>query len=171
MVDEVKEPATSPFKKPEAALDGQAGPNTTPAFSKKDGQDENVQRTDPADIESVREGSEAQNAGRETVDTVPARVNEEDKKTVQYACPSISRMRIGRFQFENGQLQVTPEDAEELDKMLATASARTQQAVQKIDRQGAEAVARRFLEQNKGGMFRGGDTTANTTAPNPSDKA
>jgi hypothetical protein len=171
MVDEVKEPAASPFKKPEAALDGDAGPNVTPAFAKHDGQDENVQITDPADIESVREGSEAQNAGAETSDEVPARVSEEAEKTVQYACPSISRLRLGRFQFENGQLKLTPDDAEEFDKMLASASTRTQQAVQKIDKEGGDAVARRFLEQNKGGMFRGGDTTANTTAPNPADKA
>lgn len=87
---------------------------------------------------------------------------------VAYAAPSIPSLKIGRFQFKHGRLQVTPEEAELLDKLLAGASLRTRAAVTKIDHEAGEAVAQRLRQQTEGGMIRGGETSdSSPAAPKP----
>lgn len=162
-------------KEEAAALDGAGGPNRTPAFAKRDGQDENVQVTDVDTIDSVKEGAEAQSAAP-TVDLVGVEaaiaagaVPEGQEDTVQYTSTPIAALRLGRFQFENGVLRLQPgKDVEDFEKILKGSSIRTQQVVRKIDRSGGEAVARRYLEQNKGTQTSGVDTSdKGPRAPNP----
>lgn len=88
-------------------------------------------------------------------------VKESDFK-VQYASPQIARLRIGKFQFENGVLTIkNEEDAEIFAKLLEGATIRTRQSVSKIDRAAGEAIAEKFLASSRGQMIRGGDTSAN----------
>lgn len=103
-----------------------------------------------------------------SAESPPAEATENDK--VRYASSSIQRLKIGRFQFENGVLDVPMDQVEAFEKLLAGASLRTKAAVSKIDIDAAEAIARKFL-RNRGGMTRGGDHTGNLlNAPIPGEQ-
>lgn len=92
----------------------------------------------------------------------------EDNKSVQFTCPGIARLAIGHFEFSNGLLSLTPENAEKFRAQLAGAPQQIQSQVFEVDREAGEAAARRYLEQNGGRMVRGGETTASTPpAPVP----
>lgn len=157
------------------ALDGAGGPNTTPAFAKQDFRDENVQLTDTDDLASAKAGAAAQSAPTpDFADAMAAAaagdsVPEGREDEVQFTSTPIARLKLGRFQFENGVLRLKPKDAEEFEKLLGNAALRTQQTVRRIDRSAGEVVARRFLEQTKSKSVQGVDTSDRTarTAPRP----
>lgn len=89
-------------------------------------------------------------------------VVKESNFEAKYASPQIARLRIGKFQFENGVLTIKNEkDAELFESLLAGATIRTRQCVSKIDREAGEKIAAQFLASSRGQMIRGGDTTAN----------
>lgn len=148
------------------ALDGAAGQNRTPAFVKRDGEDENTQLTDTDDLQSNKSGAASQSAppyldmaGAEAAAAAGSTVPEGHEDTTQYTSTPIAALRLGRFQFENGVLRLNNgQDVEDFEKLLAGSSIRTQQVVRKIDRSGGEAVARRYLEQNKSQSRSGVDT-------------
>lgn len=166
--EEVKPEVT---EKEKAALDKPTGPNPTPAFGKIDERDENVQLTDPDQLEKIKEGSAASSGSGDPLELEAANMAT-DTDSVQYVSPQIARLRVGRFQFENGRLTLDKKAAGDFEKLLATASTRTQQAVRKIDREAGEAVAQRFVAANKGHMTRGGETTASSApAPKPSEQS
>lgn len=167
-------PAATP--KEAESLDGSAGPNRTPAFAKRDGEDENVQITDVDKIDSAKAGAEASSGpagfdlnGIEAAIAAGGEVPEGQEDTTQYTSTPIAALRIGRFQFVNGVLRVqNGKDVEEFEKLLKTGSIRTQQVVRRIDRSGGEAVARRYLEQNHGTRTSGVDTSdRGPKAPSP----
>jgi hypothetical protein len=158
-------PEAEVTKKEEAALDGAAGPNRTPAFGKRDFEDENVQFTDSDDLKSVKEGSAA-SSGNKNLDiaglVAAASVGEEregaEDETVFTSHP-ISKLRVGRFQFQNGVLRLKGEDVEAFEKLLGASALRTQQVIRRVDRSSGEVVARRYLEQNKSRSTRDVDTS------------
>lgn len=160
-----------------AALDGAAGPNRTPAFAKRDFEDENVQLTDTDDLASAKAGAAA--ASGSTLDfagieaaAAAGELPEGAEDEVQFTSTPISRLRVGPFQFENGVLRLKAADADKFEKLLASTAIRTQQVVRKIDRSAGEAVARRFVERNKSKNVRGGDTSDRATpAPTPRSDA
>jgi hypothetical protein len=83
----------------------------------------------------------------------------ENKGKSIYSSGGIARFRLGKYQFENGQLSLDPEDAEKFEKLLATADARTQAQVVKIDIQAAEKASRLFQKGTR--RTRGVDTAGN----------
>lgn len=155
------------------ALDGAAGPNRTPAFSKRDFADENVQLTDTNDLASAKAGAAAHT--KSTVDlagleaaAAAGSVREGAEDEVQFTSTPISALRIGPYQFENGVLRLKGDDVDKFEKLLDTASIRTKQVIRRIDRNGGEAVARRFLESTKGTRTSGVDTSdRGVQAPRP----
>jgi len=149
-----------------AALDGAGGPNRTPAFTKRDFEDENVQLTDADDLQSAKEGAAA-NSGT-TLDMVGLEaaaaagdLPEGAEDEVQFTSVPIARLRIGPYQFENGVLRLKGEDADKFRELLGKAAIRTQQVVREIDRAGGEAVARRYLETTGSRSNRDVDTSDN----------
>jgi hypothetical protein len=157
-----------------AALQGAGGPNRTPAFVKRDFEDENVQLTDTDDLASAKAGAAAASGSTEDWVGIEAAnaagdVLEGREDEVQYTSTPISKLRIGPFEFKNGVLRVKGDDVDRFEKLLRGAGMRTQQVVRKIDRSAGEAVARRFLEQNAGRRVRNVDTSdAGGQAPRPS---
>lgn len=104
----------------------------------------------------------------EKVETASEPVAEESDTKVRYACPKIPNLKIGRFQFEKGVLEISPEEAEKFDKLLSGTTPRTRQVVGKVDKQAGEAVAQAYLNRNGGRMIRGGDDTSKSVpAPRP----
>ena len=175
-------PDSQPEGKPDAsvtdaeaeALEGAGGPNRTPAFVKRDFEDENVQLTDTDDLASAKVGAAAASGSTEDWVGIQAAeaagpVLEGREDEVQYTSTPISKLRIGPFEFRNGVLRLKGDDVEKFEKLLKGAAIRTQQVVRKIDRSAGEAVARRFLEQNAGKRVRDVDTSdASPDAPRPS---
>lgn len=149
------------------ALQGAAGPNRTPAFTKRDFEDENVQLTDTDDLQSAKQGAAASSAPAtldmgaiEALDAA-GQLPEGAENEVQFTSTPIARLRVGRFQFENGVLRLKAGDAEEFRKLLGKSAIRTQQVVREIDRAGGEAVARRYIEQTQSRSTREVDTSDN----------
>lgn len=159
-------PAAEVSEAEAAALQGAGGPNRSPAFTKRDGQDENVQLTNDDDLAEAKKGAAASSAppgldmnAIEAAAAAGTEVAEGHEDTTQYTSTPIAALKIGRFQFENGVLRLkNGKDVEEFEKLLAQGSIRTQQVVRKIDRSAGEVVARRYLEQNKSQSRSGVDT-------------
>lgn len=156
-----------------SSLDGAGGPNRTPAFTKRDGEDENTQLTDTDDLASAKAGAVAGSApsvdliGLEAAE-LAGDVREGAEDEVQYTSTPIAALKIGRFQFTNGVLRLSGDDVETFEKLLKGSAIRTQQVVRKIDRRGGEAVARRFLESTQGTKTSGVDTSdRGPQAPRP----
>lgn len=173
MGEEVVKPVDVP-----GATDGLGGPNVTPAFGNKPQTDNNRPVETKADLESFDAGAKVatrQNEiGYQVTDEVLAAANagEEQEGFVQYASPSIPRLKVGRWQFENGVLRVPIEDKEAFEKLLNSSSGLVKQAVSSIDREGGEAVARRFIEQTQSKMTQGPSTSQSTPpAADPADPA
>ena len=161
------------------ALQGAGGPNRTPAFTKRDFEDENTQLTDTDDLQSAKTGAAA-SSGRADIDLIGleaaaaagAKTPEGHEDTVQYTSTPIAALRIGPYQFENGVLRLHNDQVEDFEKLLKAGSIRTQQVVRKIDRSAGEAVARRYLEQNKSQSRSGVDTAdRGPRAPTPGEGA
>ncbi len=187
MVDEVKRPLfgtaaqpTTDSNKPESevsqpeadALKGDGGPGLTPAFGKQAGQDENNNLTNVDQLDSLKDGAAAQSGtigeggldipGLVAAQGVGAEAPEDG--STQYVS-TIARLRLGKFEFANGQLSLGAEDASRFEKLLETAHPRSKAAVRKIDRRAGEVVARRLA----GSMSRGVDTSDNgPQSPKPS---
>lgn len=157
------------------ALQGAGGPNRTPAFVKRDFEDENVQLTDTDDLASAKAGAAANSGSTEDWTGIEAAARAGDlpegaEDEVQYTSTPISKLRVGPYQFSNGVLRLKPEAAEKFEQLLKKAAIRTQQVVRKIDRSAGEAVARRFLEKNGNRTVRGGDTSDKAPpAPTPTE--
>jgi len=153
------------------SAEGLGGPNATPTFGNKPQTDNNRPVEQQSELDSFVEGANAASNRNVISDDLlaVASAGEEHEGHAQYASPSIARLKLGPYQFENGVLRIPNEKVEHFEKLLKGASSRTQQAIRKIDRQQGEAVARRFLEQTKGKRTQGVDTTASTegTQPNP----
>lgn len=170
MVDETKTPEVP------GAADGLGGPNVTPAFGNKPQTDNNRPIEEQSELDSFSEGADAASrlAQAGAIDDLVAveGVGDEQEGKVQYASPNIARLRIGPYEFENGVLSIDSDKVEHFEKLLSSATIRTQQAVRKIDRQGGEAVAKAFLAKTQGTRSSGVDTTANTvSAPTPGEGA
>jgi hypothetical protein len=174
-------PSTEPEVKGSAVSDkvaGETSPGTTPSFGKRDGLDENTNLQNKQEAESIEEGSAASSGsvGSQALDmeALEARNlagDERDDGAVQFTCPNIARLAIGHFEFQNGQLSLSPEDADKFREQLNTAPPQIQSQVFEVDRDAGEAAARRYLEKNGGRMVRGGETTASTPpAPVPGDQ-
>lgn len=170
-------PAAEVSEAEASALDGAGGPNRTPAFTKRDFEDENVQLTDADDLQSAKDGAAAHGGstldliGIEAAAAAGDEVPEGHEDTVQFTSTPIASLRIGRFQFENGVLRLPAEEAEEFEKLLEQAAIRTKQVVRRIDRSGGEAVARRYLETTKSRSNAGVDTSdRGGRAPQPSEQ-
>jgi hypothetical protein len=99
-------------------------------------------------------------------------VRKESGFEVQYASNKISRLRIGKFQFEHGVLTIdNEEDAAQFEKLLEGATVRTRQSVTKVDRAAGEKVAEQFLAASRGQMIRGGETSSSSPpAATPGDQ-
>ncbi len=149
------------------ALRGDGGPGQIPAFGKQQGQDENNNLTNEGQLESLKLGASAQSgqvgegavdiAGLVAAQSYAGSEAPEDGST-EYVS-TIGRLRIGKFEFTNGVLNLKGDDVGGFEKLLETAHPRTQQAVRKIDREAGEAVAKRFVTESK--MSRGVDTSDN----------
>lgn len=171
MTDEAK---TNEAPKVPGSAEGAGGPNLTPTFGKKSQDDENANIVDQHELNNIKEGSEAasrQNRFSVTDQILAAQsAGEAQDGFTQYASPSIARLKVGPFQFDNGVLRIENNRVEQFEKLLNTASPRTKQAVSKIDREGGEAIARRFLERTGGKRTSGVDTSDNIPpASNPND--
>jgi hypothetical protein len=173
MVDETSTPSAAEVP---GANDGKGGPNVTPAFGNRPQTDNNRPIEESSEQESFEEGakvaSDSNVAGFQVSDDVLATANagEEQEGFKQYASPSIPRLRIGNYEFENGVLRVPDEEVEKFEKILNASSSLVKQAVSTIDREGGEAVARKFLD-SQGKMTRG-PTTSDSAPPaaNPLDR-
>lgn len=168
MVDEVKAPEVP------GAADGLGGPNVTPTFGAKPQTDNNRPIEEQNELDSFVEGADAASRAAQAgsiADLVAVEgIGDEQEGKVQYASPNIARLRIGPYEFENGVLSIDADKVEHFEKLLGSATLRTQQAVKKIDREGGEAVAKAFLKQTQGTRSSGVDTTANTVgAPTPGE--
>lgn len=168
MVDETKAPEVP------GSAQGLGGPNPTPTFGNAPQTDNNRPVEKQDDLDSFVEGANAATAaavaGNVDDHLAVTGVGDEQEGRVQYASPNIARLKVGPYQFENGVLSIESEKAEHFEKLLSTSTARTQQAVRKIDRESGEAVARAFLNKTQGTRTSGVDTTANTVgAPTPGE--
>lgn len=168
MVDETKAPEVP------GSADGLGGPNVTPTFGNKPQTDNNRPIEEQSELDSFKEGADAATRQTQAGNILDLQavdgVGDEQEGKVQYASPNIARLRIGPYEFENGVLTIDADKAEHFEKLLASATIRTQQAVRKIDREGGEAVARAFLGKTQGTRTSGVDTTANTVgAPTPGE--
>jgi hypothetical protein len=154
-------------------VQGETSPGTEPSFGKRDGIDENVNLMNKDEARSIEEGSAASSASTQLdMEALEAQalVNS-DEERVQFTCPNIARLAIGHFEFKNGQLSLTPDEADKFREQLNTAPLQIQSQVFEVDREAGEAAARRYLEKNGGRMVRGGETTAATpAAPVPGEQ-
>lgn len=172
MVDET---STTTAAEVPGANDGKGGPNVTPAFGNRPQTDNNRPIEESSEQESFEDGAKVasdQNvAGFQASDDILAAANagEDQEGFKQYASPSIPRLKVGRFQFENGVLRVPNEDVEGFEKLVNASSSLVKQSISSIDREGGEAVARKFLD-SQGKMKSGPSTSADIVqAPNPAD--
>lgn len=163
-------------------LQGEGGPNATPAYGKQaGGLDENAHLTTDSQIADAKAGAEASSAGATQGGTdfnigalVAAQhagdeVPEGHEDTTQYSSHPIMTLRIGDHTFEGGLLRLkNGEEADKFEAMLATGDAMTQRMVKKIDRAGGVAVAKEF-KARQGTMNQGVDTSDHgTRSPAPS---
>jgi hypothetical protein len=157
-------------------VQGETSPGIVPSFGKRDGADENINLQNKDEARSIEEGSAA-SSGNVGVDydaiAAAAAAGPEapsGERNVQYATPRIANFKLGKYQFENGVLNLSAENAEQFDALLAKCDPSIQSTVMKIDRDGGDAVAKRFLDTQRGPMTRGPDVTTNAPpAPNPSE--
>lgn len=135
-------------------------------------QDGNDVVTDQDRLDSVKEGSEDQSATSAQIATadqleaesrVLAAGIDVGNGTVTYTSHPISNFRIGRFQFENGVLNLENGDAADLDSLLANADPRTKATVNKIDTSAADRIAASYQNATK---FKTGVDTADDNASN-----
>lgn len=69
--------------------------------------------------------------------------NPEPTETFEFfSCAPLDRLKIGRFNFDKGQLKLTEEDAVEFEELMKKVDPRTRQKVKKIDVRAAEAYLR-----------------------------
>ena len=78
----------------------------------------------------------------ETVESPKAPEAPEVDESVYYSCAPLERLKIGRFQFDKGQLKLDENDAGQFDALLEKVDARTRSKVKKIDVKAAEAFLR-----------------------------
>lgn len=69
----------------------------------------------------------------------------ESQDQVAYTSFPIQNFSIGKFQFAKGKLLLSAADAEVLDKILAASPKIIQKRVRKIDIEGANALAKKFM--------------------------
>ena len=169
--DKNAKPEAEVSDKEAAALQGNAGPNVTPAFGKQPLGDENEPLVDENQLESIKEGSAAGSGpkeGSELARLLATQGVEETDGRVTYVS-HIARLKIGQFQFDQGKLIVKPDEAKKFEKLLETAHPRTVQSIHKVDAKAGEAFAKKFRDQNESKLSRGVDTSEKASkSPAPS---
>lgn len=87
-----------------------------------------------------------------------------EPEMVSYTSFPVQRFSIGTYEFADGLLKLTPEQAEVFDALIATADHRTRNMVKKIDAKAAEA---HFLATRAPMASKANDSSieSNSTAP------
>ena len=126
-----------------------------------------VDQNEPATQEQLDEAaklaadlSEA-NASRSDIEGIlnaDGLIEPEDGR-VAYTSHPITNYKIGDFQFDKGQLFLTPEDAEKFDELLNSLPPVERVNIRKVDVAAGERFAKAFLESRS---VRGVDTSTNT---------
>lgn len=171
--DKNAKPDAEVSDKEAAALQGTAGPNLTPAFGKKPMADENEPLVDEAELESIKKGSAAGSGPKEGSTLADALatggVEPAEDNRVTYVSTGIQRLKLGKYEFENGRLILSPDEAADFDEKLEKAHPRTRNSVKKVDAAAGEKFARQFKAQNPS-LVRGGDhSDTGSQSPAPSE--
>ncbi len=145
----------------EAVQEGTA----TRAFGEQGGGDENNQLQTADQVEAITAKAAAQTElsqlKSDSIDQVTALEVALDPPAPEYTTFSsspISRLRVGRFQFDKGMLRLTGDDLTDFEKLMESMPTLTQVQVKKINLGAANAVAESFLESRR---HRGVDTSEN----------
>lgn len=130
------------------------------AYGKNTSQDENNPLTSPEQLEAIQRGSEILSGQRGATNERLANIQAagrlarselagiaENEEQVTYSSHPILNYKLGRFQFVKGVLKLDAEDAAAFDELLEKQPPREKARVKKIDRDAAERVAKRYLDQ------------------------